>query len=158
MRHHMSTANLSAPKHAAFDDMLPLAQTTPEHTSCGLDAFVPENITAVVAVDSFHASRDGVYGHGVMVVDQLDNVSLLQRVDFEALTKCERIAKQVQYVVGEPSYDEVSRFQGKHIDIQGPIYCGLLPEMELQIQVGEDIPLEQCHPTVKEQIQSVMGL
>jgi len=120
MRHHMCTANLSAPEYVASDDMPPLSQTTPKHTSLVMDAF-PEEITVVVAVSSFHASRKGVYGHEVVVLTRSDKVSLLERVDFGAFIENERIVRQLREIIGESVYDQLSQLHEKRIPIRDTV-------------------------------------
>ena len=116
----MSTANLSAPEYAASDDMPPLSQTTPKHTSLVMHAF-PAEITGVVAVSSFHASRKGVYGHEVVVLTRSDKVSLLERVDFGAFIENERIVRQLREIIGESVYDQLSQLHEKRIPIRDTV-------------------------------------
>ena len=157
MRHHISTANLSAPEYAASDDMPPLSQTTPKHTSLVMDAF-PEEITGVVAVSSFYASSKGVYGHEVVVLTRSDKVSLLERVDFGALIENERIVRQLREIIGESVYDQLSQLHEKRIPIRDTVYPGLPPKEWLQVEVGEALPLAECSLTLQAYVQSILSI
>ncbi|CAE7219815.1 hypothetical protein HRS9139_09660 [Pyrenophora teres f. teres] len=157
-KYRMSTANLSAPKYAASDDMRPLAQTTPKHVNRVTDASLPDNVTGVVAVDSFYSTCEGVYGHKVIVLTRSDSIIVLQRANFGALVECERIARQLRDIIGDLAYDQLSQFERKRIDVRDPVYRGLLPEEGLELKVGEALPLEQCSPILQAYVQSVVSI
>ena len=149
MRHHMSTASPSA----ASDDMLPPSQTTPNHT-----AALAEEITGLISVGSFHASPEEFYGHEVVVLTRSDHVSFLERADLGPLVKSERLASQLQNLVGNPLYHQLLRPQGKRIVVEDPAHCIVLSDVILQLSIGDSIPLEQCYPVLKARIHSILCL
>lgn len=155
-KYRMSTANLSAPKFAASDNMLPLAQTTQKHANRITGASLPEQVTRVVAVGSFYSTREGVYGRQVIVLTRSDSVRLLQRVDFGALIKYERIARQLRDIIRDSVYDQLLQLEQKRIDVRDPVYRGFVPEEGLQIKVGEALQLELCPPILQAYVKSVV--
>ena len=152
----MSTANLSAPKYAASEDMLPLAQIVQKHANRITGASLPEHITGVVAVGSFYSTCEGVYGCQVIVLTRSDSVRLLQRVDFGALIEYERIARQLRDIIGDSVYDQLLQLEQKRIDVRDPVYRGFVPEEGLQIKVGEALQLELCPPILQAYVKSVV--
>lgn len=73
-----------------------------------------------------------------------------------ALVECEHIAKQLRHILGESTYDELLLFDGMQIHIEDPVYHGTLPEEALRINVCEELPLDQCSPTLQAHVKFVM--
>jgi hypothetical protein len=94
----------------------------------------------------------------VIVLTQSDSVRLLQRVDFGALVKCERIARQLRDIIGDSTYNQLSQLEQKHNDVGDPVYRGFVPEEGLQIKVGEALPLEQCPPILQAYVKSAVSI
>ncbi|CAN9278557.1 unnamed protein product [Alternaria alternata] len=136
--------------------MLAPIQTTPKHANRTANASLSDQITGVVAVGSFYSTCEGVYGCQVIVLTRSDSVRLLQRVDFGALVEYERIARQLRDIIGDSVYYQLSQLDQKRIDVQDPVYRGLVPEEWLQIKVGEALPLELCPPILQAYVKSVV--
>jgi len=141
-------------KRTGSDDTLPLSQTTPNHMSSVMNAPLPEQITGIISVGSFHASHEGFYGHEVVVLTGSDQVSVLKRADLGILIKRERIERRLRDLVGEISYYRLLQCRGKHIEVPNPAHG----DVDWQIQIGQSLPLEQCHPIVQAYTGNVLGI
>ncbi|KAF7570525.1 hypothetical protein PtrM4_105270 [Pyrenophora tritici-repentis] len=120
------------------------------------DTFLLESVTGVVAVNCFYSTCEGVHGCGVLVLTHSDTITLLKRVSLSALINHERIAGQLQDILGKPAYNRLLRFEEKRALIRGPVYNGILPD-SLQIRVGKELPLNQCPPILQAEVRSILN-
>ncbi|KAF5846152.1 hypothetical protein GGP41_008640 [Bipolaris sorokiniana] len=116
---------------------------------------LPENVSGVIAVDSFYSTPNGVRGDKVLVATPQDTIILLRQVNLDALLRHTRITNQLREIVGDYAYEELREYEEKRMDIPDPVYQGILPD-DLPIRVGEGIRLEDCSPMLEAQVCSVL--
>ncbi|KAJ6280875.1 hypothetical protein J3E71DRAFT_381779 [Bipolaris maydis] len=116
---------------------------------------LPENLTAIVAVASFYSTADGVHGHEVLVATHSNTIILLGLVDLDALLRHTRIKNQLRQIIGYHAYTELLEYRKKRMNIEDPVYQGILPD-GLPIGVGEEVRLEDCSPMLKAEVCSVL--
>jgi hypothetical protein len=164
--YRVSTKNLSAPTCAASDRTLPQV-FCPYHSETQKQCFhpegttsdlLPDNTASIVAVDSFYSTWQGVCGCKVLVITKSNNISLIQRVSLRELTGKRRIARQLQYILGEYVFDQVLQFEDQRACIRDPVYIGVLPEEAREIDVGKEHPLEWCSPVLQAHVHSISSI
>ncbi|EUC27714.1 hypothetical protein COCCADRAFT_30866 [Bipolaris zeicola 26-R-13] len=104
---------------------------------------LPKGVTGIVAIGSFYSTSNGVRGH--------------KRVNLGALLLHTRCASQLRDIVGEYTYEQLLEFEDKRMDVLDPVYSGILPD-DLQIGVGEEVPLEECSPMLQAQVFNCLGI
>lgn len=129
-----------------------------------LDTTLPNNIDAVVSIDSLYTTFQGVHVWRVLVLTQSDTVRLLQTVSLSALIVHARIARQMQHILGDYAYNQALSIQGRRIRLPCPIYVGFpseeaLDESDIQrLERGEELSLEQCSPLLEAHARSILNL
>ncbi|XP_014550950.1 hypothetical protein COCVIDRAFT_20702 [Bipolaris victoriae FI3] len=116
---------------------------------------LPENVSGVIAVDSFYSTPNGVRGDKVLVATQPDTIILLEQVNLDTLLRYTRITNQLREIVGDYAYEELREYEEKRMDISDPVYQGILPD-DLPIRAGEEIRLEDCSPMLEAQVRSIL--
>jgi hypothetical protein len=125
------------------------------------DAILPTKIDAVLSMESLYTTNEGVRGWRVLVLTQCDTVRLLQTVSLSALIVHQRIARQIQHIMGDYAYNQALSMQGRRIRLPYPIYVGFPPEEALdksdiqRLERGEELSLEQCSPLFEAHARSI---
>ena len=126
-----------------------------------VNAILPTKIDAVLSMESLYTTNEGVCGWRVLVLTQCDTVRLLQTVSLSALIVYQRIARQIQHIMGEYAYNQALSMQGRRIHLPCPIYVGFPPEEALdksdiqRLERGEELSLEQCSPLFEAHARSI---
>ena len=126
-----------------------------------VDAIPPNKTDAVLSMESLYTTNEGVCGWRVLVLTQCDTVRLLQTVSLSALIVHQRIARQIQHIMGDYAYNQALSMQGRRIRLPCPIYVGFPPEEAFdksdiqRLERGEELSLEQCSPLFKAHARSI---
>ncbi|KAF5843985.1 hypothetical protein GGP41_003159 [Bipolaris sorokiniana] len=159
-RHYSSISNLkSTPRYPSIGPI-----TTDDEHDIVVDnsisitnSVLPEDIIAIIAIQSFYSTFEGVCGYGVLVATRSDTLNLQQRIDLRALLPHGRIMNQLRGIVGEHVYRELLEFEEKHMNFLEPVYQGILPD-DLLIGVGEELLLENCSPMLQAQVDNCLAI
>ncbi|EMD85610.1 hypothetical protein COCHEDRAFT_1228697 [Bipolaris maydis C5] len=116
---------------------------------------LPKNLTAIVAVASFYSTADGVHCHKVLVATHSNTIILLGLVDLDALLRHAGIKNQLPQIIGDYAYTELLEYRKKRMNIENPVYQGILPD-DLPIGVGEEVRLEDCSPVLEAEVRSIL--
>jgi hypothetical protein len=117
-----------------------------------------DDAAGIVAVGSFQSTCEGVRGCDVLVITKSDNIRLLQRVNFDALTGRKRIVSQLRDILGESTYDQLLQFERKRACTQGSVYSSILPDEAMQTGVDKELSLEQCSPVFQAHVHSILSI
>jgi hypothetical protein len=111
-----------------------------------------------------YTTGKGVRGYRVLVITQSRTVKLLPVVTLGALVCKERLARQMEYILGEYAYENAILWQESRIRLPCPIHAGLPPEEILdesdmrKMKEGEELPLKQCSPLLEALVRSILDL
>lgn len=76
-------------------------------------------------------------------------------MDLDALLRNTRIRDQLRQIIGDYAYKELLKYRKKRMNIEDPVYQGILPD-DLPIGVGEEVRLEDCSPALEAEVRSVL--
>jgi hypothetical protein len=143
-------------KYAAYEQDLQIIDAS--------DAIPPGNIDAILSIESLYTTGKGVRGYRVLVLTQSRAVKLLSVVTLDALVCKERLARQMEYILGEYAYENALLWQECRIRLPCPIHVGLPPEEILdesdmrKMEEGEELRLKQCSPLLEALVRSILDL
>jgi hypothetical protein len=129
-----------------------------------VDSVSPGNIDAILSIGSLYTTGKGVRGYRVLVLTQSRTVKLLSVVTLGALVCKERLARQMEYILGEYAYENALQWQESRIRLPCPIHAGFPPEEILdesdmrKMEEGEELPLKQCCPLLEALVCSILDL
>lgn len=76
-------------------------------------------------------------------------------MDLDALLRHAGIKNQLPQIIGDYAYTELLEYRKKRMNIENPVYQGILPD-DLPIGVGEEVRLEDCSPVLEAEVRSIL--
>ncbi len=75
------------------------------------DSLLLKEVSKVVTMQCLHATIKGVHASRVLILTKFSTARLLQVVEFQALVRRERVARQVRKVMGDYGYGRAEALQ-----------------------------------------------
>ncbi len=88
------------------------------------DGLLPKEVSKVITMQCLHATIKGVRASRVLVLTEFSTARLLRIVEFQALIRRDRIARQVRKVVGDYGYGTAEALQRDGTIFPFPFWVG----------------------------------